>query len=253
MTSIYVYDGSFEGLLAAIEEAFHQGSDPEDIVVEKELFPALFSRVIRVDPSPRRLKDFVARIRNAAPPGAMRKVFCAYLSDIRRREMTAYRYLAFAFRHGKKTGCFLSEEAVSRMEELSGKVIREAHRMQGLVRFKELANGVLYAPVRTDHNVLPLISSHFVKRLPHERWVIHDVLRQQAAVKDGGRCRVVDIQLASPPVYTEEEYFYQRLWKEYFKTTAIPERRNPRLQRQFLPRRYWKYLVEMDPLPNLDA
>ena len=44
--------------------------------------------------------------------------------------------------------------------------------------------------------------------------------------------------------YTEEEKTYQKLWQTYFKNIAIKERRNLKLQRQFIPTRYWKYLTE---------
>nr|WP_315988235.1 DUF4130 domain-containing protein [Desulforamulus aquiferis] len=42
----------------------------------------------------------------------------------------------------------------------------------------------------------------------------------------------------------EKDNFYQELWKEYFKSTAIQGRKNPKLQKQFMPTRYWKYLIE---------
>lgn len=45
----------------------------------------------------------------------------------------------------------------------------------------------------------------------------------------------------------ENEVLYQRLWKRYFKAITIRERINPKLHRQHLPRRYWKYLTEKDP------
>jgi probable DNA metabolism protein len=45
----------------------------------------------------------------------------------------------------------------------------------------------------------------------------------------------------------ENEVQYQRLWKRYFKAITIRERINPKLHRQHLPRRYWKYLTEKDP------
>jgi len=34
------------------------------------------------------------------------------------------------------------------------------------------------------------------------------------------------------------------MWKEYFKTIAIKERINPKLHRQHLPVRFWKYMTE---------
>ena len=42
----------------------------------------------------------------------------------------------------------------------------------------------------------------------------------------------------------EGEDFYQKLWKLYYKQITIQERKNLRLHRQFLPRRFWKYLPE---------
>ncbi|HBG76385.1 MAG TPA: hypothetical protein DDW86_05450 [Clostridiales bacterium] len=41
-----------------------------------------------------------------------------------------------------------------------------------------------------------------------------------------------------------EELELQQLWKQYFEGIAIRGRYHPGLQRQFMPRRYWKYLVE---------
>ena len=35
-----------------------------------------------------------------------------------------------------------------------------------------------------------------------------------------------------------------KLWKEYFNAINIKERNNPKLHRQNLPVRYWKYLTE---------
>jgi len=43
----------------------------------------------------------------------------------------------------------------------------------------------------------------------------------------------------------EGEEFYQKLWKSYFTHINIQERKNLKLQRQHMPRRFWKYLPEM--------
>ena len=45
-------------------------------------------------------------------------------------------------------------------------------------------------------------------------------------------------------VYDEAEMDYQKIWDQYFQHIAIPERLNKRQQRQRMPERYWKYLVE---------
>ena len=43
---------------------------------------------------------------------------------------------------------------------------------------------------------------------------------------------------------TEEEQKYQQLWKLFFKTIAIQERKNARCQMQFMPKKYWQDLIE---------
>ena len=51
---------------------------------------------------------------------------------------------------------------------------------------------------------------------------------------------------AKPDVHlmSEDEQLIQRVWQTYFKSIAIEARRNPRLHRQNMPRRFWKYLIE---------
>jgi probable DNA metabolism protein len=44
---------------------------------------------------------------------------------------------------------------------------------------------------------------------------------------------------------SDEELFFQQLWKEYFRSITIKERINLKLQRQHMPKRYWKYLTEL--------
>jgi len=42
----------------------------------------------------------------------------------------------------------------------------------------------------------------------------------------------------------EDEKLFQRLWKQYYKSISIQERKNPKVHRQLLPKRFWKYLPE---------
>lgn len=52
-----------------------------------------------------------------------------------------------------------------------------------------------------------------------------------------------------PSLLDPEELLFQKLWRTYFNAIAIPERTNPRKQRQDMPIRYWKYLPELTPEP----
>ena len=42
----------------------------------------------------------------------------------------------------------------------------------------------------------------------------------------------------------ECEAEYQHLWQVFFKEIAIKERKNLKLQQNFMPKRFWKYHTE---------
>jgi probable DNA metabolism protein len=175
---------------------------------------------------------------------ALRHVYYVFLSEALDKELLAYEYIIRGFRIGAQVDDHLGDALVVRVLELSGKVGAEAHRLKGLLRFGADGQGGLYAKVDSDHRVLPLLASCFMRRLAGRRWKIHDARRGLVAVSDGSAWRIrPEGECALPAASAEEPA--QALWKEYFRTIAIKERHNPRLQRRCMPRRYWKNLTEM--------
>ena len=106
----------------------------------------------------------------------------------------------------------------------------------------------MYAAFAPDHNITMLLGQHFARRLADQRWVIHDCRRQLALFWDGARLAPVETprDLENLP-RSSQELQLQELWRTYHRRIAITSRRNPSLQRACMPRRYWRYLVEMQP------
>ncbi len=48
------------------------------------------------------------------------------------------------------------------------------------------------------------------------------------------------------PEISQEERKYQELWKTFVKAISIETRKNLKVQKQFMPRRYWKNMLEME-------
>ena len=44
---------------------------------------------------------------------------------------------------------------------------------------------------------------------------------------------------------SEEELDTEKLWKEFYKTIGIETRKNDRCRMNFMPKKYWKYIIEM--------
>jgi len=47
--------------------------------------------------------------------------------------------------------------------------------------------------------------------------------------------------------FAKQEFEFQTLWQDYFKSTNIVSRKNMKLHIRHVPKRYWKYLSEKQP------
>ena len=54
-----------------------------------------------------------------------------------------------------------------------------------------------------------------------------------------------DLDLDKLKRYSEDELEYRRLWLAFFDHIAIEARKNPRLQMQLIPKRYWADTPEL--------
>ena len=101
-----------------------------------------------------------------------------------------------------------------------------------------------------DCNILPLLGGHFTKRLGDQDWIIHDLGRGTALLYRDGVLEMAEITLDAVPDdkesgKQEDEYFH--LWRAYYRSIGIAERKNSRLRMSFMPKKYWKHLPEMAP------
>ncbi|MDR0541581.1 MAG: DUF4130 domain-containing protein, partial [Dysgonamonadaceae bacterium] len=99
----------------------------------------------------------------------------------------------------------------------------------------------------------PLCAGFFQDRYADQRWLIYDSRRNFGLYYDLKKTEIVRFEQPPASLQTgkivreqqdEDEKAFQDLWKEYLQAITIQPRKNLRLQRQFMPRRFWKYLVE---------
>jgi len=176
-----------------------------------------------------------------------KKLYYVFLSNLINKELYILKYLNLIHTLGNNSDLTYKNNVINIMKEYSNKVSFEAHRFKGLVRFKELKNNYFYSHISPDNNILPLISHHFYKRLTYENFIIHDSKRKQAYINDENIKDIVEIKKLDfdfENMYSKNEYFFQEIWKTYHKHLSIKERYNPNLQKQLMPKRYWKDLTE---------
>lgn len=132
------------------------------------------------------------------------------------------------------------------------KVGREKHRMEAFVRFRLTHDGIYFALIEPDFNVLPIISRHFTSRYADQEWIIYDLKRGFGLHYDKNSTQFIQLDLpenvgisgAPSEYFANEEIAFQELWQAYFNNVNIKSRVNTRLHLQHVPRRYWKYLTE---------
>jgi probable DNA metabolism protein len=126
-------------------------------------------------------------------------------------------------------------------------VDREIHRLMGLLRFNPRPDGIWLACCAPDHYILPVFGEHYCARFGEAPWAIIDEKRNLALVRLKGKEPCFG-SLVSFSFLTEQsapEDDWEELWRSYHQSISIENRRNPLLQMQLMPRRYWKYLPEL--------
>jgi probable DNA metabolism protein len=56
--------------------------------------------------------------------------------------------------------------------------------MTAFVRFEKMQDGVFFAKIDPDFNVLPLIRKHFKDRYQDQKWMIYDLRRNYGILYD---------------------------------------------------------------------
>ena len=130
------------------------------------------------------------------------------------------------------------------------KVWHEIHRLMGLLRFYPNKNGVYIAHCEPDHFILPALGPHFQERFGETPWSIIDEKRRLCLYCTPGKQPAL-LGMDECPTDTlsaltqDQRGEWENLWRNYHKTINNESRYNPGLQRQFMPRRYWKYVTEL--------
>jgi hypothetical protein len=145
----------------------------------------------------------------------------------------------------------LGDPDVETVSDAAYKVWKELDRLRGLLRFSPGPGGVHLARCAPDHFVLPGFAGHFTVRFGEAPWAIIDARRCLAlARRPGSAARHVPADKAPHSNAAQGRDSeaprdpWEELWRSYHKVIANESRVNPRLQNQFMPRRYWKYLPE---------
>ncbi|NLF16173.1 MAG: DNA metabolism protein [Lentisphaerae bacterium] len=249
--STYRYDGSFEGLLSAFAEARLEGAAGPVFTPASAVEGGLLWAAREVPVCPASAAALWRDLVSAGGAEAGRTLTSAWLAEEPDLEAALYGYCCLTLERRQCLDAWAAQPAIGAVLAAARRVGHEVHRFQGILRFAETRSGWYYAACEPDHNIIVLLAPHFVGRLGDQRWAIHDCRRDLVVCWDGQELRPGRAPSSSSegsavgPALSEAEVATQSQWRRYHRHIAIDSRRNPRLQRRCLPRRYWPYLTEM--------
>ena len=241
---VYVCDGSFEGILTAVYEAYYSRYKPGRIASRAGLQTNLLDEYIFIETSEDKSSRVYDSIIRKISRQALEHVYHVYLSNAEEPGTIIYDYLKLGFKLGSRVDLHLADDRVLKTHNISRRVGHEAHIMTGFLRFKRLNGDIYYASIGPDNNIIELLALHFAERMADRDWIIHDVGRNTAVIYNRKEWVVTDNMPDVLPGVSEDELNYQELWKEFFNSIGISGRFNPKLQKRLMPVRYWKYITE---------
>lgn len=250
-SKVLIYDGSFNGFLTTVFKAFDEQVQIADIQKNSAAQRGLFSETETVFTQ----MDKAKRVWNGVQKksnSAIKNVYFAFLSETKGIELLLYRYIRNMFSTTDMLHLNFTDDTVLKISQLAKSVGREKHRMEAFVRFQLTQDDVYFANIEPDFDVLPLISKHFRSRYADQQWLIYDVKRKYGLFYDLNSVEIISLDLKEihtnsirkSDAFTGDEYNYQDLWNNYFKSTNIKSRINMKLHTQHVPKRYWKYMSE---------
>jgi probable DNA metabolism protein len=273
--AIYLYDGTFDGFLTCVYEHYYSAG-ARGICPPGAYQPDMLARVRETPTDETKAEKVEAAIRDRISPYALARIYRVFRTSTEGKEMALLNYIRFCFKCGPGAAFLHTHPIVNPINAAELKIGNEVHRLCGLIRFSvvtaadaygaaataggaegprlpaarsgaEPAPEVLYARVSPDHEVLEFLAPHFTDRFKNDPFIIHDTKRNKALIALHKRWHIADFTERDAQLFNSSasEKAYRDLWRGYFQTIAIKERKNSRCQRNLMPARYWQYLPEM--------
>mgnify|MGYP004704509965 CR=1 FL=1 len=239
---VFVYDGSFPGLLCCIHESLQGNVIPEDVcpVDSSRLYLYPSQHIPTDEKKSRELQKWLRRI---CGDEVLRFSREAFLTCLPGREMHLLRFVHLARSKGPGVLKMLNHDQVIPLQKAVLHLRRESHLLKGFVRFS-LRQGVLSATIGPKNIVLPLLAEHFSTRFAGERFMIYDSTNHMVLLHDPPRLELISVTGIDPGCDDPGEKEIADMWRLFYETIAVPDRENPRLRMSLMPKRYWKYMTE---------
>jgi len=240
----FIYDGTFEGLLTCVFEAYSLKILPY-LITDSSVQTGFGSEILKISSDFVKAERVKKGLKDCATKDALYNIKTAFLSGDPIKSTAIFNFIKYCI-DNKKTdeSRNFAEPAILNTDDIVRKVICESHRFKGFIRFSESKNGYYYAHYEPDNDITELLIPHFSARFRNMPFIIHDTKRNILAMCAGTEYEIIHPDKPVNVFLSEEETEFQNLWKTYYNSVNIKSRKNLRQMREYMPERYWKNLPE---------
>jgi probable DNA metabolism protein len=212
---IYLYDGTLEGLLCCVFESYTRREVPDAVCDDGDLQYSLDQRLVRIETKAAHANRVWNGLAAQCGEEVAMKIRSCFLSCEHERATWLLRYMRLAFAHGRAVIGMLAHPDVLPVEKMCSLVGRESKRFIEFVRFELMENGVYFARISAQNNVMPLIMPHFADRYTDQPFIIYDPAHGVAGVYDLNEWYLVETDSINLPPAADAEREWKAMWKKY--------------------------------------
>lgn len=246
---ILQYDGTLSGFLCLLGHALKQRLPISRVVRgDQACSGALFAEERRIATDSVWAAKVAQGLEERLGRRFMVQLARALFSEEDGIEPDLIRLTGRTLREGRRILGNPADPLIDRVDRAALRTARERHRLLGLLRFERLADDSYLARCRPVTNCVPLLGGHFSARLDGQCWLILDERRRVAISGDRHGWQLSErVELSADLIRHATEQQTADLWRDFYRSVSNPDRYNPRLRRQFMPRQYWSCLTELQP------
>ena len=158
-----------------------------------------------------------------------------------------YHVMILGFNYGKDVLQMVQFRDIIRNREIRSRVMSEANRFQEIIRFHQIGDAYV-AHIEPKSRVVTFLGTVFEDRMPSENFMIVDDVHREAVVHKRNEhfynYRPSDEEFERLLVTEGENDEYTDLWRVFFNTIAIKERKNEACQNNHFPKWARAHAVE---------
>lgn len=237
-----IYDRSFEGFLSLVYEVYYKKLKPKKIVYKKpnELFLDDYMEIPYNEIHTQKVFEALKIKFSKKDFNTILNIFMCDSNDF---EIHLLNYIILGFKDKKELNN-INIPSIFYIKNLEKELFRNIHKMEGFLRFKELEDKTLYAVVENKFNLVYFLGKHFFKRLNNQKYIIHDINRKIAFIKNDDYLGIENIANFQEPKISKNEDKFSKLWTHFFNSISISTRENKKCQNSMVPLIYRVYMNE---------